>query len=63
MLKLVGGNNSLHWGGKTLYDKGEDGDLDGAPGNVRGEVLSLGSAALVYECEGCDHFVEALIVF
>ena len=63
VLDLVGGDNSLHCGGETLEDEGEDGDLDGVPGSNRVGVLSPGSAALVYECEGCHHFGEALIVF
>ena len=63
VLELVGGDNSLHCGGETLDDKGEDGDLDEAPGSDRVRVLSPDSAAFVYECEGCDHFGEALIVF
>ena len=63
VLELVGGNNSLRVGGKTLDDEGENGDFDRVPGSDRVRVLSPGSAALVYEHEGCDHFGEARIVF
>ena len=63
VLELVGGNGGLHCSGETLDDKGEDGVLDRAPGGYMVGVLSLGSAAFVYEGEGCNHFVEALIVF
>ena len=49
VLQLVGSNNSLHGGGKTLDHKGEDGDLDGVPGSDRVRVLSPSSAVLVKE--------------
>ena len=58
VLELVGSDNSLRGS-----DKGEDGDLEGVPGSNRIRVLSPGSAVLVNEREGCDHFGEALIVF
>ena len=63
MLELVGGNDRLHCCGNTLDETGEDGGVDGAPGSDRVRVFSQGSAAFVYECEGCNHFGEALIAF
>ena len=61
--EFVGGDDGLRCGGKTLDEKGEDGDLDRAPGSCRVGVLSLGSAAFVDEGKGCNHFGEALVVF
>ena len=47
VLELVGSENSLRDSGKTLDDKGEDGDLDGVPGSNRIRGFSPGPAGLV----------------
>ena len=60
---FVSSDDSLRSGGEALDDGGEDGDFDGVPGGVGVRVLSLGSADLVDERQGCDHLGEALVAF
>ena len=63
MLQFVGSDDGFCGEGEALDDGGEDGDLDGVPGDVGDRVLSPSSADLMYERQGCDHFGEALVGF
>ena len=63
MLEFIIGNDDLSRLGKTGENGGQDGGLDGAPGYRWVRVLSPGSASLVDEGEGADHFGQALAAF
>ena len=63
MLQFISSDDGFRGGGEALDDGGEDGDFDGVPGGIGVRVLSLGSADLVDERQGCDHLGEALVAF